>query len=1446
MIRAFILLTGVFIVLQGRAQLSAEFTADVQSGCGDLLVNFTDQSTGNPNSWDWDFGDGSANSSLQHPSHFYSSPGTYTVTLTVSGGGNSDTETKTAYIVVHEEPTVDFSVSDSAGCSPLTVSFSDSSTPGDASITNWEWDFGDGTVSNQQNPNHTYSSGGTYNVSLFVTDANGCTDVLVKNDLIEVDPKPDADFGVNDTLFCSTPAQVNFSDSSSGSNLTYEWKFGDGDSSSAQNPSHDYNSFGSFNPELIVTNDVGCSDTASINILNQELQADLSMDSTIGCDSLEVSFQDQSSPSPNDWVWDFGDGDSSSLQDPTHIYSDTGSYTVTLITSNSGGCSDTLTLNDTIDIHPLPQIGFTATDTSACSVPLSSSFSDTTSGAVAWSWEFGDGDSSSLQSPTHTYDSAGIYDVSLSVTDSNGCQNSVTDTGRIRIIEPVADFTVDTSSGCQPLTVNFTDLSFSNEAISSWSWDLGDGTSSSMQNPTHTYSDTGSYTVSLAIENVEGCSDTVIKLDTIEVGQPPQAGFTPTDTVGCHPFTVPFTDTSSDYTDEWHWSFGDGGMSDQQNPSHTYNVVDTFDVQLVAGFHGCYDTLTQNASVQVLPPKAQFDVTPIVGCDTPHTVSFSNVTPVSDYWHWTFGDGTSFNGQNPAPHTYDQPGSYQVELAVKDSTQMLCRDTGTVVVQVSTMEVGFTQDTTVGCNPTSIAFTDSSQANFGLEEWEWHFGDGDSIGPSSGSVSSPQTSGTFQDPVHTYTNDSLYDVTLIATDSLGCRDTANKPQLIDIKPLPEPSFIADTTFGCAPLTVSFTDQSSPDSLISGWNWDFGDGDSSSLQDPTHTYSDTGDFNVSLSVSDSFNCEQGSTATALIHVTHPTASFTYDSVICDGDTVSFTSNSVGEGIYHVWNYGDGSSPDTVSGNSTEHYYDLGANSDTTLQVTLIAVDSNGCIDSLQRALTISVPQADFTVDSTSIDCPPFNADFLDLSSGNVSQWQWSFGDSSGTSSVQNPSHTYSIAGYFDVGLIITTPEGCSDTLVKDSLIHVGGPQGTFTYSIDSSGCFYEVTFYASTTNTDSIEWIFDDGAKGSGDTVTHTYEDPGVYDPFMLISDGQGCQVAIPSPAPIDIPPSGYSPGFSTTNATCEASDGSMSANPSGGNPPYSFQWSTGDSGSTVNGVPAGTYGLVVTDSLGCTYTDSVTVGMDEPVLNFSFSSDSATCTDNDGSASVTVSGGSSPYSYQWNNGQTGDSLSNVPTGTYAVTVTDSNGCTGTDSVTVPQKTPSVNAVFSTDTNGVYTGDPIRFIDSSSSSLPIDIWKWRFGDGDLLIDSSGAVVEHAYNDAGSFQAELVVITSKGCTDTARKLIDILSFIEVPNVFTPNRDGKNDRFKVRSSGLERFSLRIYNRWGQLLFRSEEPGHAWSGRNIAGEKAPEGTYFYLLKYRFTGDNEMKKEQGEVNLFR
>ncbi|MBL7752291.1 MAG: PKD domain-containing protein, partial [Chitinophagaceae bacterium] len=222
---------GIFILLfhaQAKAQAPlANFTASPLSGCSPLVVNFTDLSTNTPTSWAWDFGTG-ATSSAQNPTTTFFNPGTYTVVLTATNASGSNTLTRTAYITVYEAPSVNFIGVDSVGCYPLRTQFTDQSQPG-AGNTNlgWEWSFGDGAISTQQNPTHRYDLSGNYSVTLRVTNDKGCTRTLNKPQYIQVSPGVDANFSNSSPNVCQPPVDISFNNLSTGPGvLTYSWNFG--------------------------------------------------------------------------------------------------------------------------------------------------------------------------------------------------------------------------------------------------------------------------------------------------------------------------------------------------------------------------------------------------------------------------------------------------------------------------------------------------------------------------------------------------------------------------------------------------------------------------------------------------------------------------------------------------------------------------------------------------------------------------------------------------------------------------------------------------------------------------------------------------------------------------------------------------------------------------------------------------------------------------------------------------------------------------------------------------------------------------------------------------------------------------------------------------------------------------------------------------------------------
>jgi len=319
-----------------------------------------------------------------------------------------------------------------------------------------------------------------------------------------------------------------------------------------------------------------------------------------GVAPLGVTFTDTSSGSIDSWQWTFGDGGSSSLQNPTHQYSSDGSFTAILLVTGPGG-SDSSSIVITVD-PAAPVADFSGTPTSGTH-PLTVAFSDLSSGGPTsgWSWTFGDGATSTLQNPSHTYSAAGSYTVSMT-TSGPGGSDTLTRTAYITVAEPapIADFSGTPTSGTHPLTVVFSDLS-SGGPTSGWSWTFGDGVTSTLQNPSHTYTAAGSYTVSMTTSGPGG-SDTLTRTAYITVAEPaPIADFSGTPTSGTTPLTVAFSDLSGGGpVADWSWTFGDGATSTLQNPSHTYTVAGTYDVQLTVSGPGGSDTLSRLAYVAVV------------------------------------------------------------------------------------------------------------------------------------------------------------------------------------------------------------------------------------------------------------------------------------------------------------------------------------------------------------------------------------------------------------------------------------------------------------------------------------------------------------------------------------------------------------------------------------------------------------------------------------------------------------------------------------------------------------------------------------------------------------------------------------------------------------------------------------------------------------------------------
>lgn len=467
-----------------------------------------------------------------------SSPGTGAWTATVDpGAGNYSVGQGYALVITGNisegtppaAPVADFSASPTSGEAPVLVSFSDLSS---GTVSSWAWTFGDGGSSTAQNPTHTYTVAGTYNVSLTATGPGG-SDGETKNGYITITappPAPVAEFSGSPTSG-TAPLLVNFSDLSSGSVTSWAWTFGDGGTSTAQNPSHTYTSAGNFTVTLTATGPGGSDGETKASYISVSAPpvaptAQFSGSPTSGNTPLVVSFSDLSSGDVTGWSWTFGDGATSTAQNPAHTYTVAGTYDVTLTASGPAGSDGETKLGYiTVGSPPAgPTAEFSGTPTSGQS-PLLVSFTDLSSGSVtSWSWTFGDGGSSTAQNPSHTYTAAGSFSVTLTATGPGG-SDGVTKNGYITVtappVAPTAEFSGSPTSGTNPLLVSFTDLSTGD--VTGWSWTFGDGGTSTAQSPTHTYTAAGSYDVSLTATGPGG-SDGVTKTGYITVSDPPTGG----------------------------------------------------------------------------------------------------------------------------------------------------------------------------------------------------------------------------------------------------------------------------------------------------------------------------------------------------------------------------------------------------------------------------------------------------------------------------------------------------------------------------------------------------------------------------------------------------------------------------------------------------------------------------------------------------------------------------------------------------------------------------------------------------------------------------------------------------------------------------------------------------------------------------------------------------------
>ncbi len=1108
------------VPLMNYAQVSVDFSANVTSGCGSLQVSFTDQSTSSAaalTSWTWDLG--GVASTATDPGRIFGTPGQFTICLTVTDeDDNSATLCKDDYITVFELPVPDFSVQETDGCIPFEVEFTNLSSSVDGNITQLIWGVGGSAgviVDENSLPtiDNLYSLADSYTVSLTVTDDNNCTSTITRDDYITVHPDPIISFVADDTFSCTAPFIVNFTNTSPDQSLDFKWFFGNGEIHNGLTPPPiSYNELGLYDVMLIGVDPVtGCTDTlVQKDLIKVSYPASFTHTPEEGCEDLEVSFQD-TSPDPLESIsWNFGDGNTSTDLNPTHTYTAPGCYTV-VMTRVVNGCVSIGFTDRCIKVFPQPDVVTTNDNQKGCTAPHLVNFTSSyPADIVNVEWDFGDGNTSDLQNPSHQFESTGIFPVKLKLTNSSGCVSTVpTDT--IYVVELDARIAMFEQIGCTPLSVNFIETSQTVAPVNNWQWDIALSASapaapqtSTDQIPTFNLVDTGFYDLRLIVTNEIGCIDTSTFLKVAAVGQEPNVDFDGVPTVSCINTAITFSDNSDTYVNAWYWEFGESGTSEEQHPFYEYADTGFFDVTLTALHHGCPNTIQKEEYIEVVPPKAGFNLEYL--CASPYQVTLLDNTIGADSIFYDFGvpgiDTDTSTNRTPT-YSFATTGEYIITQIVQNFTTG-CADTAIQVINITDPKSLFSFSTTQGCVPLNITVTDVSEF---ADSWLWSADDATFSSTVVGA------------PTITYDTPGAYtDIKLVITDINGCQDSLIYTDTIFANGV-NANLSVLPSGGCLPLTTDFTDLStSVYGEINDWDWTFGDtlGGTSKDQLPNYTYTEAGIFDVSLTATDDWGCTGSITINNAVEVTDPKADFTAsDSLSCRNNNIVFTNYSSGVDLTYTWDFGDG-----VSSTDEEptHMYTV----EGSFTVCLTTKDKYGCENTNCKSdyIVIADPLAAFTQDNNFGTCPPLLVNF-ENNSLNANAYEWNFGDDSGSSSLENPPHVYTVPGTYDVQLIAVATESCQDTLEIEDLIILEGPLGEFSYDIDTSCAPALITFVGTSLEPYNFIWDFGDGMLDTTfnitkDSLGYFYREAGQFIPKLILVDAANCQRTLQSPDTIYI------------------------------------------------------------------------------------------------------------------------------------------------------------------------------------------------------------------------------------------------------------------------------------------------------------------------------------------
>lgn len=1349
------------------------FNLSPQTTCTNHPITVTNTSTA-PNAYYyyWYWGDGYNSLDVQTNSitHSYTNTGTFTVYADVYDQFWTYVGSNYGYVNINGGTNGNINLSKDSIC-PGEQIYIDPAGNG----TPLKWMVNGVTIGTPgaYSINHTFPALGTYTVSgVFSTPCGNDTISKLVRVINTIFPNAEFNYNPNPSVCPNVNVQVSPYEYAG----THSWNFGDGYTSTSQSPYHPYATLGTKTITHSLTNTCGntsnTSHVVTVDNTSYPTNANFSFyPNTPLCPGVQINFNSQNYE--GQWSWNFGDGVTATGQNPRHTYTSIGNYTVTQTITNS--CNNTLSTTQVLAITDTitPNSTFSVGPNPSCPGDIIS-FNPNEQNGTMYTWNFGDGSSSSLKYPSHQYVTAGTYTITLTV--KNSCNKTSTSTQVLQIngnlpINIFSNLNAYPQTACPTQPINFNVSAY---GFPSYIWNYGDGhiDTTASQNNTHAYSTSGVFTASVKIANNCGRDTTLYTTVNINSSIP-----FPTSILYASPATAcPGENISASAPygfPSYVWNMGDGSPlinSSNYYISYAYSSTGNKIISVnVTDYCGNDTTYQDTVSIINRTTFCAAACSVNVYANTPacpnQNINF-NATSGYAWYKFKFGDGDStVSSSNQTSHSYSALGTYNYTVTITN----FC---GTDTTIYSSVEINNSQQINswtnvnaypdIVCPNQSVQFTTDNNYN----TYVWNFGDGYTAN-GSGTVA------------HSYTVAGTYNVNVSITNSCGNTGSFSTTVTVD-NSASFPSWMnlwTETDPSCpgTPVTLRTTDG------YSSYDWNFGDGNSitTSTGIMPHVYSSTGTYQASVTITNS--CGLSTTLYKTITINNSVNINYIDLTVpnnpaCVNDIVMLNvSAGAGgggggslTGITFVWNYGDGSPLDTTIGTGSSHVY---ANTGI-YNVSVTATNTCGNSRTTSKIVTINtgatpnLTQNNFGIltqhmnGSNSVSVCPGDVLVYFFQGVNPNN-TWDFGDGSTATATDVITgsdgnsytiirHAYATAGTYSYSLTLGNNCGNNVTQTKQVTVTSGmlvsggleieAPTSTLGYT--TCGLINFISF-----GGNNFVWDFGDGATLStaSPMASHSYSNSGNYTVKVTVTNGCGNSDTYIKTLVVNGVGGTVVSASSTIAPTCNnGTDGSAAVNVSGGSAPYTYNWTNaiGQSISTTNNasnLTAGTYSVMVTDISGCTGYTTVTL-TNPTTISMTVGVTTSSCGGATGTASISaVTGGTAPYTYSWSNGQTSSTATGLGIGTYTVTVQDTKGCSTTANPSISESGATIT-VASTTTVSCNGGTNGAITTNVSGGTPPYTYLW----------SNGATTQNISNVAAGTYS--VVVTDNGnCQSTINTTI-----------------------------------------------------------------------------------------------